>query len=325
MRVFIAGGTGVVGQHLIPMLTQAGHEVTASTRSPGKAGLLSGLGATPVVVDGLDAGGVLTAVSQARPEVIVHQMTALSSMKSLRSFDKEFAATSRLRTAGTDNLLAAARAAGTGRFIAQGHILAQSYADPDLREGGQGRAPDGTALPAAPAGMTDAVRAIRHVEQAVSAFPGGIVLRYGNFYGAGASDNLLEPVRKRQMPIVGGGTGVWSFTHVEDVAAATAAAVTQGAPGTCNVVDDDPVPVARWLPLLAACLGAKPPLHVPAWLGRLLAGEAIVSMMTEIRGVSNEQAKRELGWSPRYPSYRDGFPAWAGGPVAQGVSHSHAA
>jgi nucleoside-diphosphate-sugar epimerase len=323
MRVFIAGGTGVVGQHLIPMLTQAGHEVTATTRSPGRTGRLRELGATPVVADGLDAAGVLTAVSQSRPEVIVHQMTALSSMKSLRSFDREFAATSRLRTAGTDNLLAAARAAGTGRFIAQSHFIAQSYASPDLREGGQSA--ENTALPAAPASMTEAVRAIRHVEQAVSAFPGGIVLRYGNFYGAGASDNLLDPVRKRQLPIVGGGTGVWSFTQVEDAAAATAAAVTRGAPGIYNAVDDDPAPVAQWLPFLASCLGAKPPLHVPAWMGRILAGEAIVSMMTEIRGLSNEQAKRELGWSPRYPSWRDGFPAWAGASAAQPAERSHAA
>jgi nucleoside-diphosphate-sugar epimerase len=325
MRVFIAGGTGVVGQHLVPMLTAAGHEVTATTRSPGKAGLLRRLGATPVIVDGLDAGGLLAAVRQARPEVIIHQMTALSSLRNLRRFDREFAVTSKLRTAGTDNLLAAARAAGTGRFIAQSHFLAQSYAGPPaIREGGPVTAVEDP-LPATPAAMTQALRAIRHVEQTVSAFPGGIVLRYGSFYGAGASEQMLGVVRKRQMPVIGGGTGVWSFCHIEDVAAATAAAVTQGAPGIYNVVDDDPAPVSQWLPFLASCLGAKPPLRFPAWLGRLLAGQGIVSMMTEIRGLSSEKARRELGWSPRYPSWRDGFPVWAGASPAPGAVRHHAA
>jgi 2-alkyl-3-oxoalkanoate reductase len=326
MRVFIAGGSGVVGQRLVPLLTAAGHEVTATTRSPGKAGLLRQLGATPVIVDGLDAGGLLGAVRQARPEVIIHQMTALSSMKSLRRFDKEFAVTSTLRTAGTDNLLAAARAAGTSRFIAQSHFLAQSYADlPDSREGGPVKAVEEPPLPTAPAAMMEAIRAIRHLEQTVSAFPGGIVLRYGNFYGAGASEPMLDAVRKRQFPVIGGGTGVWSFSHIEDVAAATAAAVTRGAPGIYNAVDDDPAPVAQWLPFLASCLDAKPPLRLPTWLGRILAGEGIVSMMTEIRGLPNEQAKRELGWSPQYSSWRDGFPVWAGRSPARGAAHDHAA
>lgn len=325
MRVFIAGGAGVVGQHLIPMLTAAGHEVTATTRSPGKSDLLARLGARPAIADGLDAGGLLAAVREARPEVIIHQMTALSSMGSLRKFDQEFAGTSKLRTAGTDNLLAAARAAGTGRFVAQSHVLAQSYADPDFDGSGNGKPAAGRALPAAPAAMSEAIRAIRHVEQAVSDFPGGVVLRYGNIYGAGASDNLLAPVRKRQMPVVGGGTGVWSFSQIEDVAAATAAAVSRGAPGIYNVVDDDPAPVAQWLPYLAKCLGAKPPLHVPAWLGRVLAGDGVVSMMTELSGLPNEQAKRELGWTLRYPSWRDGFPAWASDSAAAGAGRVHAA
>jgi nucleoside-diphosphate-sugar epimerase len=326
MRVFIAGGTGVVGQRLIPMLTAAGHEVTATTRSPGKAGLLREFGATPVVVDGLDASGLLDAVHQASPEVVIHQMTALSSMKSLRRFDKEFAVTSKLRTAGTDNLLAAARAAGTRRFIAQSHFLAQSYAGlPGVREGGPVKAVQDPLLPTAPTAMTQAIRAIRHLEQTVSRFPGGIVLRYGNFYGPGASEPMLDAVRKRQFPVIGGGTGVWSFSHIEDAATAAAAAVTRGAPGIYNAVDDDPAPVAQWLPFLASCLDAKRPLRLPVWLGRILAGESIVSMMTEIRGLPNEQAKRELGWSPRYPSWRDGFPVWAGTFPAPGAAHDHAA
>lgn len=320
MRVFIAGGGGVVGQHLVPMLTTAGHEVTATTRSPGKASLLRKLGATPVIVDGLDADGVLAAVRQARPEVIIHQMTALSSMRSFRRFDREFAITNQLRTAGTDNLLAAARAAGTRRFIAQGYT-----GWPNIREGGPVKTEEDPLDPHPPAAMAETLRAIRHVEQTVSGFPGGVVLRYGGFYGPGASESMLGPVRKRQLPVIGGGTGVWSFCHIEDAATATAAAVTRGAPGIYNIVDDDPAPVADWLPFLASCLGAKPPLRVPARLGRLLAGEAVVSMMTEIRGSSNKKAKRELGWSPRYASWRDGFPLWAGASPALRAVHDNAA
>jgi 2-alkyl-3-oxoalkanoate reductase len=302
------------------MLTTAGHEVTATTRSPGKASLLRKLGATPVIVDGLDADGVLAAVRQARPEVIIHQMTALSSMRSFRRFDREFAITNQLRTAGTDNLLAAAQAAGTRRFIAQ------SYTGwPNIREGGPVKTEDDPLDPHPPAAMAETLRAIRHVEQTVSGFPGGVVLRYGGFYGPGASESMLGPVRKRQLPVIGGGTGVWSFCHIEDAATATAAAVTRGAPGIYNIVDDDPAPVADWLPFLASCLGAKPPLRVPARLGRLLAGEAVVSMMTEIRGSSNKKAKRELGWSPRYANWRDGFPLWAGASPALRAVHDNAA
>jgi 2-alkyl-3-oxoalkanoate reductase len=302
------------------MLTTAGHEVTATTRSPGKASLLRQLGATPVIVDGLDADGVLAAVRQARPEVIIHQMTALSSMRSFRRFDREFAVTNQLRTAGTDNLLAAARAAGTRRFIAQGYT-----GWPNIREGGPVKTEEDPLDPHPPAAMAETLRAIRHVEQTVSGFPGGVVLRYGGFYGPGASESMLGPVRKRQLPVIGGGTGIWSFCHIEDAATATAAAVTRGAPGIYNIVDDDPAPVADWLPFLASCLGAKPPLRVPARLGRLLAGEAVVSMMTEIRGSSNEKAKRELGWSPRYASWRDGFPLWAGASPALRAVHDNAA
>lgn len=320
MRVFVAGATGAIGQHLVPMLTAAGHQVTATTRSPGKTGLIRQLGATPVVVDGLDTGGVLAAVSQAGPEVIIHEMTALSSMKDFRNFDREFAVTNQLRTAGTDNLLAAAGAAGTGRFIAQ------SYTGwPNIREGGPVKTEQDPLDPHPPAAMADSLRAIRHLEQVVSGFPGGVVLRYGGLYGPGTGDTMLDPVRKRRLPVIGSGAGVWSFCHIEDAAAATAAAVTRGAPGIYNIVDDDPAPVAEWLPVLASCLGAKPPLRVPAWLGRLLGGDAAAAMMTESRGSSNEKAKREIGWSPRYASWRDGFPAWTGASPAQRTADDNAA
>jgi 2-alkyl-3-oxoalkanoate reductase len=321
MRVFVAGAAGVIGQHLVPLLTAAGHEVTASTRSPGKADAIRRLGATPVTMDGLDRDSVLAAVAGARPEVIIHQMTALSALKSFRNFDKGFAVTNRLRTEGTDYLLQAARAAGTERFIAQ------SYTGwPNIRQGGPVKTEEDPLDTHPPAGMTESMRAIHHVEEAVSGFSGGVVLRYGGFYGPGASENMLAPIRKRQFPVIGGGAGVWSFSQIEDAAAATAAAVTRGAPGIYNIVDDEPAPVAQWLPFLAECLGAKPPLHVPAWLGRLLAGEAAVVMMTESRGSSNEKAKRELGWSLRYPSWRDGFPGWAGAsPALRAVKDGNAA
>jgi nucleoside-diphosphate-sugar epimerase len=320
MRVFVAGATGVIGQRLIPLLTTAGHQVTGTTRSSGKAGQIRQLGATPVVVDGLDAGGVLAAVRAAEPEVIVHEMTALTSMRNLRNFDKLFAVTNQLRTAGTDNLLAAARAAGTGRFIAQSFTCW-----PNIREGGPVKTEEDPLDPHPPASMAQSLAAIRHVEQAVSGFPGGIALRYGGLYGPGATQEMFAPIRKRQFPVIGGGAGIWTFCHIEDAAAATAAAVTQGAPGIYNVVDDDPAPVAEWLPFLAKCLGAKPPLHVPAVLGRLLAGEAAVAMMTGTRGSSNAKAKRELGWSPRYPSWRDGFPEWAAAAGAPKAAGGHAA
>jgi 2-alkyl-3-oxoalkanoate reductase len=307
MRVFVAGATGAMGQHLVPTLTAAGHEVTGSTRSQGRADEIRRLGATPVIMDGLDRDSVLAAVAGARPEVIIHEMTALTALKSFRNFDKDFAVTNRLRTEGTDYLLQAARAAGTERFIAQ------SYTGwPNIREGGPVKTEEDPLDPHPPAAMTESMRAIRHVEEAVTGFPGGVVLRYGGFYGPGASESMLAPVRKRQFPVIGGGAGIWSFSQIEDAATATAAAVTRGAPGIYNIVDDEPAPVSVWVPFLAKCLGAKPPLHVPAWLGRLLAGEAAVMMMTESRGSSNEKAKRELGWSLRYPSWRDGFPAWAG-------------
>ena len=308
MRVFVAGATGVIGQYLVPGLATAGHEVTASTRSALKANQLKNQGATPVILDGLDREAVLKAVTAAQPEVIVHQMTALTTMKSFRNFDKEFAVTNELRSRGTDYLLEAASQAGTRRFIAQSFIGWNN-----TRSGSQVKTEQDPLDPYPLASTAQTMAAIRHLEDSVPAkAPEGLVLRYGSLYGHGASDLMLEAVRKRQMPVVRGGTGIWSFTEVTDAAAATVAALTHGASGIYNVVDDEPAPVSQWLPYLASCLGVKPPMRAPAWVGRLLGGEMVVSLMTQVRGASNEKAKRELGWTPAYPSWRDGFPVWAG-------------
>jgi len=309
MRVFVTGATGALGQHLVPGLVAAGHEVTATTRTPGKAGQLRAAGAAPVVLDGLDRAAVLAAVQAAAPEVIVHQMTALADMRSLRNTDRVFAATNELRTRGTDNLLAAAAAAGTGR------VIAQSYTGwTNERSGGPVKAEndpfDSRVLPSA----ARTLAAIKHVEQTVPLqVSEGIVLRYGSFYGPGASQILLDLLRKRMLPVIGGGTGIWSFIEITDAAAATIAAVDRGAPGVYNVVDSDPAPVTDWLPYLARVAGAKPPLRVPAWLGRLLAGEFVVNQMTTARGSSNEKARKDLGWEPRYASWREGFRDWVAG------------
>jgi nucleoside-diphosphate-sugar epimerase len=308
MRVFVAGATGALGRHLVPGLVAAGHEVTATTRTPGKVAQLREAGAEPVVVDGLDRDAVVAAVRAAGPEVIVHQMTALADMRSLRKVDQAFAATNELRTRGTDNLLAAAARAGTRRVVAQGHNFVYE------RSGGPVKTEDDPldSRPIPSAART--VAAVMHVDRAVPlAAPEGIVLRYGSFYGPGASDPLLDTVRRRQLPVIGGGTGIWSFIEIADAAAATLAAVEDGAPGVYNVVDSDPAPVAEWLPYLAEIAGAKPPLRMPAWLGRLLAGEFVVAQMTDGRGCSNEKARKALGWEPRYASWREGFRAWVGG------------
>src|SRR5262245_36275384 len=265
MRVFVAGATGALGQHLVPGLVAAGHEVTATTRTPGKAGQLREAGAEPVILDGLDREAVIAAVQGAAPEVIVHQMTALTGMRSLRNPDKAFAVTNELRTRGTDNLLAAAARAGTRRVIAQG------YAGPGPdKPSGAGLKTEEDPLGWRPIpSAARMVAAITHVDKIVPAeAPEGVVLRYGTFYGPGASDVLLEMLRKRQLPVIGGGTGIWSFIEITDAAAATLAAVGHGAPGIYNVVDDDPAPVAEWLPYLAQVAGTKPPLRLPAWLGR---------------------------------------------------------
>jgi nucleoside-diphosphate-sugar epimerase len=309
MRVFVTGATGALGRHLVPGLVAAGHEVTASTRTPGKAEGLREAGAAPAVLDGLDRAAVIAAVRAARPEVIVHQMTALADMRSLRNTDQVFAATNELRTRGTDNLLAAAAEAGTRR------VVAQSYTGwPNERSGGPVKTEDDPLDPRVVPTAARTLAAIRHVEQAVpSMAQEGIVLRYGSFYGPGASQLLLDFLRKRQLPVIGGGTGIWSFIEITDAAAATIAAVDRGAPGVYNVVDSDPAPVADWLPYLASVAGAKPPLRVPAWLGRLLAGEFVVTQMTSARGSSNEKARKGLGWEPRYASWREGFRAWVNG------------
>jgi nucleoside-diphosphate-sugar epimerase len=309
MRVFVTGATGAVGQHLVPQLVEAGHKVTATTRTPGKAGQLRQAGAEPVVLDGLDRAAVIAAVRAAAPEVIVHQMTALASMRSLRDPDQLFAATNELRTRGTDNLLAAAAEAGTRR------VIAQSYTGwPNERSGGTVKTEEDTLDPRPVPSAERTLAAIRHVEETVPRMaPEGIVLRYGSFYGPGASDVLLEAVRKRRLPVIGGGTGIWSFIEITDAAAATVAAVGRGAPGIYNVVDSDPAPVAEWLPFLAGVAGAKPPLRLPGWLGRPLAGPFVMAQMTSVRGSSNAKARTVLGWEPRYASWREGFRAWVSG------------
>jgi len=309
MRVFVTGGTGALGRHLVPGLVAAGHQVTASTRLAARTGPLRAAGAEPVVLDGLDRAAVIAAVRAAAPEVIVHQMTSLSDMRSLRNFDRVFAATNELRTVGTDNLLAAAAAAGTRRMVAQ------SYTGwTNERSGGPVKTETDPFDPRPLPSTQRSFAAIRHVEQAVPAgVPEGVVLRYGSFYGPGASDVLLDLIRRRRLPVIGGGTGIWSFIEACDAAAATVAAVTTGAAGVYNIADDDPAPVAEWLPYLAGLLAAKPPLRAPAWLGRLLAGELVVAQMTDVRGSSNLKAKKELGWEPRYASWREGFHAWVRG------------
>ena len=310
MRVFVTGATGALGRHLVPGLVAAGHEVTATTRTPGKVAQLRAAGAEPVILDGLDREAVIAAVRAAAPEVVVHQMTALAGLRSLRNPDKLFAATNELRTRGTDNLLAAAAEAGTRRVIAQGY----AGAGPDKRSGGALKTEEDPLDWRLIRSAVQMPAAIRHVDKTVPLeAPEGIVLRYGTFYGPGASDVLLEAVRKRQVPVIGGGTGVWSFIEITDAATATVAAVGHGAPGIYNVVDDDPAPVAEWLPYLAQVAGAKPPLRVPGWLGRPLAGQFVVAQMTTSRGSSNQKARKELGWEPRYPSWQEGFRAWVSG------------
>ena len=309
MRVFVTGATGALGQHLVPGLVAAGHEVTATTRTPGKAERLRAAGATPVVLDGLDRAAVIATVRAAGPEVIVHEMTALADMRGLRNPDQVFAVTNELRTRGTDNLLAAAAEAGTRRVIAQGYT-----GWPNERSGGLVKTEDDPLDSRVVPSAARTLAAIRHVEETVPLkAPEGLVLRYGSFYGPGASQVLLDFLRKRQLPVIGGGAGIWSFIEITDAAAATIAAVDRGAPGIYNVVDSDPAPAADWLPYLASVAGAKPPLRVPAWLGRLLAGEFVVTQMTSARGSSNDKARKILGWEPRYASWREGFRDWVSG------------
>jgi 2-alkyl-3-oxoalkanoate reductase len=302
MRVFVAGASGAIGSRLVPQLVERGHDVVGSSRSREKSDRLTALGAEPVVLDLLDPDAVRKTVTQVRPDAIIHEATALSGLSDLKNPDKAFAQTNRLRIAGTDALLAAAREADVSRF------LAQSFTSwPYAREGGPVKTEEDPLDPAPVPTMRETLDAIRHLEQAVVA-AGGIVLRYGGFYGS-PEDAQLELVRRRRFPIVGDGGGIWSFVHLDDAATATALALEGGAPGIYNVVDDEPAPVSEWLPALAEVIDAKPPRHVPRWLARILAGEAGVALMTEIRGASNAKAKRELGWTLRYPSWRQGFPA----------------
>jgi nucleoside-diphosphate-sugar epimerase len=300
MHIYLAGGTGALGRRLIPQLLERGHDVTATTRSADNAAALRALGAEPAIVDGLDGAAVGEAVARARPDAIVHQMTALSGDPDLKHFDRMFAATNALRTTGTEHLLAAAEATGVERLVVQ------SYTGwPNPRSGGPVKSEEDGLDPDPPAWQRESLAAFRYLEEAVP--PRGALLRYGAFYGPGASDAIVEVLRKRRFPLVGDAAGVWSWVHIDDAASATVAAVEQGARGTFNVVDDDPAPVAEWLPFLAAAVGAKPPRRVPVWLGRLAAGDVGVSMITQSRGSSNAKIRRELGWAPRWSSWRQGF------------------
>src|SRR5215217_969389 len=314
MKVFVAGATGVLGRQLVPQLVARGHEVSGMTRSASKQAGLRALAARPVVADALDPDAVARVVSEAEPEVIVHQLTALSgpmSARDMRHPDRPFAATmtNRLRTEATDHLLTAGRAVGARRFVAQS-IAAFRFA----RTGGPVQTEAEPFDPNPPAALRTGLAAIVHLERALTTIEWGegLVLRYGSFYGPGTAISLAPdavmaaPIRKRRFPIVGGGGGVWSHVHIEDAAAATAAAVERGQPGIYNVVDDEPARVREWLPVLASALDAKPPRRVPRWLARLAAGEAATVMMTDVRGASNAKAKRELGWQLRYPSWRLG-------------------
>jgi nucleoside-diphosphate-sugar epimerase len=303
MRVLVAGASGAIGRRLVPQLVARGHQVTATTRSAGKADQLRALGATPVVVDGLAAAAVGEAVAQAKPEAIIHQMTGLAGTADLRRFDRWFATTNELRTKGTQNLLAAAKAAGVERFIAQ------SYTGwSNIRTGGPVKTEADPLDPHPAKAQRQTLAAVRFLEGAVSEAPlEGIVLRYGNFYGPGASEATVELVRKRRLPIIGAGGGVWSWIHLDDAASATLAALERGERGIYNIVDDEPAAVAEWLPYLAEVVGAKPPMRVPTWLGRLAAGEVAVQWMTDGRGASNEKAKRLLNWQPAWATWREGF------------------
>jgi 2-alkyl-3-oxoalkanoate reductase len=300
MRVFVAGATGAIGTRLVPQLVDRGHEVVGTSRSAGKAEQIRALGAEPVAVDLLDRAAVRRAVLEAQPDAIVHQATALAELSFSRNFDRTFAETNRLRTEGTAALLAAAGEAGADRFVAQSFASFRT-----VREGGPVKTEDDPLDPAPPAKARESFAAMRQLEELVTK-AGGIALRYGIFYGA-ANDGLVEPVRKRQYPIIGDGGGVASWIHLDDAAAATVLALEHDGPGIFNVVDDEPAPVREWLPVLAEALGAGPPRRFPRWLARLIAGDVAVVMGTEARGASNAKAKRELGWKPRYPSWREGF------------------
>jgi len=312
MRIFVAGATGAVGRPLVPALIAAGHSVVGLTRTAAKAESIKQMGAEPVIADGLDAAAVRAAVVAVRPEVVIHEMTDLGGASDLRHFDRTFANSNRLRTAGTDYLLAAAREVGVKRFIAQS-FCGWAFA----RTGGPVKSETDELDPDPPEQLRRTLEAIRYLERTVTASskPEGIVLRYGAFYGpdTGMLDRaMVEQIRHRRVPLIGDGGGWWSFVHADDAASATVAAVERGKAGNIyNIVDDDPAEVREWLPALARMLGAKPPFHLPAWIARLVAGEHVVAMMTQVRAGSNSKARRDLDWRPAYPSWRQGFAAIA--------------
>lgn len=308
MRILVAGATGAVGRHLVPALVAKGHFVTGTTRSSAKVGVIKAMGAQPAIADGLDGAVMRQIVIASRPEVVVHQMTDLAAMTDFRHFDRAFAKTNELRKRGTDILLAAAREAGAKRFIAQS-FCGWTF----NRTGSAVKSEDDELDPNPPQEFRRTLEAIRYLEHAVTAAaqPEGIVLRYGSFYGPGTglfSPAMIDQLRRRRVPVIGNGGGWWSFIHVEDAASATVAAIERGTPGSIyNIVDDHPAQVRDFLPALASLLGARPPLHVPAWLGRLLGGEHLLVMMTRVRGCSNAKARRELSWCPAHPSWREAF------------------
>jgi len=310
MKIVIAGATGALGRQLLPRLVERGHEVTGMTRSESKQQLVRDLGGRPVVADALDPESVAQAVAAAEPEAIVHQLTAIPHALDMRHFARDFAQTNRLRTEGTDHLLAAGRAVGARRFVAQSYAPA-IYA----RAGGPVKSEDDPLEESPPDQVRATVDAIRHVERAVTgaSWTEGVALRYGAFYGPGTNFSLgpegtfVEAIRKRQLPLVGKAGGVWSFIHIEDAAEATVSAIEGRGRGIYNVVDDEPATVADWLPAAAQAVEAPAPRRVPRWLGRLFAGEWATVMMTETRGASNAKAKRELAWTPRHASWREGF------------------
>ena len=307
MKVFVAGATGAIGRQLVPRLVAVGHQVVAMTSKEANRQLVTALGAEVAVADALDADQVVEAVARASPEVIVHQLTAIGSVD-LRHLDRDFAVTNRLRTEGTDHLLSAGRAVGSGGSWRRARCTATTHASAARS---RTRRPRSTPLPRVRVRETAA--AIKRLETAVlgAGWTQGIVLRYGAFYGPNTSlspgGEQFEMVRQRKFPLVGNGAGMWSFIHIADAADATVAAVDHGYRGIYNVVDDDPAPVAEWLPTLAEILGAKRPMHVPRFVGRVFAGGLGVAFMTEIRGASNEKAKRDLRWQPEHPSWREGF------------------
>jgi 2-alkyl-3-oxoalkanoate reductase len=325
MRVLVVGASGAIGTRLVPQLIDRGHEVIGTFRSPGHGERLRALGAVPIALDLLDARAVRAAVLDAKPEAIIHQATALADARFGRSLDRTFAPTNRLRTEGTDSLLAAARDAGVRRLVAQS-FANYRYAP----EGGPVKTENDRLDPAPPPSTRETGAAMLHVDQAVTE-AGGIALRYGGFYGA-ANDGLVKPVRKRRLPIIGDGDGVISWVHLDDAAAATVLALEHDGPGIYNIVDDDPAAMREWLPVLASALGAKAPRHVPLWLARVIGG-ADISLLTEARGASNAKAKQELGWTLLHPSWRQGFSAAyasstatdarAGDAVSR-ATHSHA-